>query len=74
VEIKIGVLHTPREIVLDVDVDSAALVEQLTAAQESGQPFIVTDVKGRQVLIPTDKIAYIELGEPSARRVGFGGE
>ena len=32
----------------------------------------LTDAHGRQVLIPANKIAYIDLGEENARRVGFG--
>ena len=31
-----------------------------------------TDTRGRRVMIPGDKIAYIELGEENARKVGFG--
>jgi hypothetical protein len=33
----------------------------------------LTDRKGRRVGIPVAKIAYVEMGEPTAeRRVGFG--
>lgn len=32
----------------------------------------LTDEKGRRVLVPGDKLAYIELGEETERRVGFG--
>jgi len=28
--------------------------------------------KGGRVLVPADKIAYVEFGGPEARRVGFG--
>ena len=33
----------------------------------------LTDRKGRQVGVPTDKIAYVEIGRPDDRRIGFGG-
>jgi hypothetical protein len=33
----------------------------------------LTDTKGRRVGVPTDKLAYVELGEDNAaKRVGFG--
>ena len=32
----------------------------------------LTDEKGRKVLIPADRLAYVEIGEVSTRKVGFG--
>ena len=37
-----------------------------------GAVLTLTDNRGRRVMIPGDKIAYLELGEENARRVGFG--
>ena len=73
VEIKIGIQQTPREIVLDVDQSAADIAKALTEAATKGATLVLNDVKGRQVLVQPDKIAYIEIGEPEARRVGFGG-
>ncbi|HEY9370823.1 DUF3107 domain-containing protein [Streptomyces sp.] len=72
-EVKIGVQHTPREIVLESG-ESAEDVERLVADALAGktQLLSLTDDKGRKVLVPADKIAYVELGEPATRRVGFG--
>ena len=33
---------------------------------------VLTDEKGRKVLIPATQIAYVELGSEHARAVGFG--
>ncbi|MFJ6794531.1 DUF3107 domain-containing protein [Streptomyces sp. NPDC091268] len=72
-EVKIGVQHAPREIVLESDL-SAEELEAVVAAALSGQaPLLsLTDVKGRKVLVPSDRLSYVDLGEPSARKVGFG--
>ncbi|MFG2328865.1 DUF3107 domain-containing protein [Streptomyces sp. NPDC048604] len=72
-EVKIGVQHAPREIVLESG-QSAEEVERLVADALAGkaQLLSLTDEKGRRVLIPADRIAYVELGEPATRRVGFG--
>ena len=32
---------------------------------------MLTDTKGRKVLVPTDKLAYVEIGSPSSGQVGF---
>jgi hypothetical protein len=34
--------------------------------------FTLTDEHGRKVLIPAERIAYVDIGEENARRVGFG--
>jgi hypothetical protein len=37
-----------------------------------GGVFILPDEKGGRVLVPAGKIAYVEVGGPDSRRVGFG--
>ncbi|MCX3059402.1 DUF3107 domain-containing protein [Streptomyces beihaiensis] len=72
-EVKIGVQHAPREIVLESG-QSAEEVESAVSEALSGksQLLSLTDEKGRKVLVPADRLAYVELGEPTARKVGFG--
>ncbi|MBT2443272.1 DUF3107 domain-containing protein [Streptomyces lateritius] len=72
-EVKIGVQHAPREIVLESG-QSAEEVERAVADALAGkaQLLSLTDEKGRRVLIPAERIAYVEIGEPAVRRVGFG--
>ncbi|MCF2529867.1 DUF3107 domain-containing protein [Yinghuangia soli] len=72
-EVKIGVQHAGREIVLE-STDSAEDVERAVAEALAGTAGVLslTDEKGRRVIVPADKLAYIEIGEPSVRRVGFG--
>ncbi|MFF8839467.1 DUF3107 domain-containing protein [Streptomyces sp. NPDC015130] len=72
-EVKIGVQHAPREIVLESG-QSAEEVERAVADALAGkvQLLSLSDEKGRKVLVPSEKIAYVELGEPAVRRVGFG--
>lgn len=71
-EIKIGVIYTPREIVVDVNQTADQVAKALTDATAKGGTLVLDDVKGRRVLLPADKIAYIEIGEPERGRVGFG--
>ncbi|URM89732.1 DUF3107 domain-containing protein [Streptomyces sp. MRC013] len=72
-EVKIGVQHAPREIVLESG-QSAEDVERAVAEALSGEAQLLslTDDKGRKVLVPADRLAYVEIGEPATRRVGFG--
>ncbi|MFC4032573.1 DUF3107 domain-containing protein [Streptomyces polygonati] len=72
-EVKIGVQHAPREISIE-SVQTADEVEKAIADALSGASKLLTlvDEHGRKVLIPADRLAYVEIGEPAARRVGFG--
>ena len=72
VEVKIGVLHTPREIVLE-SAQTPSEVEELVAdTLGSGQGVLsLTDERGRRVIVPAALIAYVEIAQPDARRVGF---
>ncbi|QGN32183.1 DUF3107 domain-containing protein [Microlunatus sp. Gsoil 973] len=75
-EIKVGIQHINREVVLEVT-QSAAEVEEavndaFTASDPAKAVLVLTDEHGRKVLIPSDKIGYVDIGEENGRRVGFG--
>jgi hypothetical protein len=73
VEVKIGVQYAPREIVLETSASSDDVEKLLHEALKADFGlFTLVDEKGRKVFIPAEKIAYVELGEPEGRRVGFG--
>jgi hypothetical protein len=73
-EVRIGVVYTPREIILEMgdDADSvSAAIEQ--AVNDKSSLLWLTDAKGRRLGIPTDKLAYVEIaGTDADRKVGFG--
>lgn len=72
-EIKIGVQHAARELSLESEL-SAEEVEKTVSAALTGKTslLVLADEKGRKIMVPTDRLAYVEIGEPSSRRVGFG--
>ena len=71
-EIRIGIQHVSREITLETD-DSADAVSKAVADAMSGSVLELTDSKGRRIVVPSASLAYVEIGEESKRRVGFGG-
>jgi len=73
VEVRIGVQHATRELVIDSAESTDAILAAVTAAVTGDASVLtLTDERGRQVLVPSDKLAYVEVGEPESRRVGFG--
>ena len=71
-DIKIGILDSSREVQLDSEEAPEVITARITEAIASGALLSLTDDRGRTVLIPGSKIASVELGAPSSRRVGFG--
>jgi len=72
-EVRIGVVYTPREIVLEMPDDADDVSKTIEAGLREEGMMWLTDVKGRRVGIPTDKLAYVEIAGPDAdRKVGFG--
>jgi hypothetical protein len=73
VEVRIGVQHATRELVIESAETTDAILAAVTAAVTGDASLLtLTDERGRQVLVPSDKLAYVEVGEPESRRVGFG--
>jgi aspartate oxidase len=72
VEVKIGVQHAPREITVDTS-DSAEEVERLVTEAVKGDGGVLTlsDSKGRRVIVPADRISYVEIGGGVQGTVGF---
>lgn len=71
-EIKIGVTDSPRELVVN-SADAADKVEEQvrTALGDESSVLTLVDDKGRKVLVPHKRIAYVEIGPADSRRVGF---
>ena len=74
-DIRIGVTYTPKEIALELPEGAKSdAVKADVAAALSGDDVVLwlKDSKGRQVGVPSDKIAYVEIGsEESTRPIGF---
>ena len=70
-EIRIGIQHSPRELVIESDENADAVLERLGAAVTEGTPVTLVYDKGRTVLVPGAKLAYAEVSTEEPRRVGF---
>jgi hypothetical protein len=71
VEVKIGVQHAARELVID-SADTAQDIEKLVSEAISGDGVLVlTDSKGRKTIVPAAKVAYVEIGGGVSGTVGF---
>jgi hypothetical protein len=74
VEVKIGVQNANRELVLDSPESADDVAKAVSAAlgsSEEGALLSLADSKGRRVMVPVAKLAYVEIGPSSSNTVGF---
>ena len=76
-DIRIGITQAPREIAIEVEDDAKAreaLKKSVDAALKGETTTLwITDKKGKDIAIPSAKIAYVEICSTDAeRRIGFG--
>ena len=70
-EIKIGVQQATRELTLESS-ETPEAVEKLVAEAIAGDSVLaLSDTKGRRVLVPAARLAYVEIGGGVAGQVGF---
>ena len=69
-DLRIGVTNAPKEITVELADDTD--VDRVGGGEE-GAMLWLTDVRGRQVGVPADRIAYVDVGTAgSDNPVGFG--
>jgi hypothetical protein len=74
VEVKIGIQSAPREIVVDTDLSADEVESTVTKALSAADGhalLALSTIKGGRVLVPADKIAFVEFSGDQSRRVGF---
>lgn len=72
-EVKIGVQNVGRELVLESNQTPDQVAEAVAAALAADNGLLsLIDEKGRRVVVPAAKLAYVEIAEAESRRVGFG--
>ena len=72
-EVKIGVQYAVRELVLESAKSPEEVMAAVTEALATQTGVLsLADEKGRRVVVPVAKLAYVEIAENETRRVGFG--
>jgi hypothetical protein len=72
VEVRIGVQQAARELVLDSAEAADAVAKKVADAIAKEGLLDLTDEKGRRIVVPAAKLAYVEIAAAESRRVGFG--
>ncbi|MBM3698268.1 MAG: DUF3107 domain-containing protein [Actinobacteria bacterium] len=70
-EVKIGVSDSTHEINFETVSTQSEVIAKVNEAIKSATVLALTDSRGREILVPHNKISYVEVGESADRRVGF---
>jgi hypothetical protein len=70
-EVKIGVINASRELTVDTTLEAGEVEDQVRSALSSGGVLSLTDAKGRRIVVPAEKLAYVEITTGTAGQVGF---
>ncbi|MGH9018347.1 MAG: DUF3107 domain-containing protein [Acidimicrobiales bacterium] len=75
-DVRIGIVQSPKEVEIELadDTDRDAVIAQIEGSLGQAEGVLwLTDRRGRRVAVPVARVAYVEVGAPTAdRRVGFG--
>jgi hypothetical protein len=72
VDIRIGIINSPREINFESSQAAAEIESVVSSAIDSGAKFFkLSDTQGSVYLVPLESFGYLEIGSEKARRVGF---
>jgi hypothetical protein len=72
VEVRIAIANVSTELSFECPSGVDEIRSAVTTAIASSSPLVLSDVHGRQIIVPADKIGFVEIGEQVERRVGFG--
>ena len=71
-EVKIGIVESPRELVVSSDQTPDEVQKLVDASLNGGDALLkLVDDKGRRYVVRGSQIAYVEIAPEDVRRVGF---
>ena len=73
-EVKIGVADSPRELVVSSALTPDEIAKLVSEALRTSAGLLpLVDEKGRRIVVPVARVAYVDIAPADARRVGFAG-
>jgi hypothetical protein len=72
VQVRITVANVSSDVNFESALSAAEIQSVVNAALKSGEALTLEDIRGRVFMVPADKIGFVEIGEQTDRRVGFG--
>jgi hypothetical protein len=71
-EVRIAVANVSSDLAFESPSTPAEISAAVSAAISNGTPLVLSDIRGRTIVVPAERIGFVEIGEQTERRVGFG--
>jgi hypothetical protein len=71
-EVRIGIQHVSREIVIETDAKPEEIEQAVASALQGAQALLsLEDRRGKKIVVPVTSIGYVEIGSDTKKAVGF---
>jgi hypothetical protein len=70
--VRIAVADISSELSFECELSPADIKKAVAQALVDNSPLTLTDIRGHEIVVPAARIGYVEIGQPTERRVGFG--
>ena len=71
-DIELGIQNVARPVNFSTEESADAVSDVIAKATASHQPIVLTDDKGRRIIVPADALGYAIVGSETKHAVGFG--
>jgi hypothetical protein len=70
--VRIAIADITSELSFECELSPAEIKSAVAKALADNSLLTLTDIRGHEVIVPAARIGYVEIGQPTERRVGFG--
>jgi hypothetical protein len=70
--VRIAIADISSELSFECESNPAEIKSAVAKALADNSLLTLTDIRGHEIIIPAARIGYVEIGQPTERRVGFG--
>jgi len=72
--VRISVSEAVQELNFETALSADEVKALVSEALGTGKPLVLPEIKGREIIVPSAKIGFVDIGATQERRVGFGAE
>jgi hypothetical protein len=70
--VRIAIADISSELSFECESSPAEIKAAVAKALSDNSLLTLTDIRGHEIIVPATRIGYVEIGQPTERRVGFG--
>ena len=72
--VRIAIAEVSSELSFECESSPAEIKAAVAKALADNSLLALTDIRGHETIVPAARIGYVEIGQPTERRVGFGAQ